>query len=69
MGHRINAFDVEIRVVPIRFNEAITRLDFLIYANNAEVIGQLLSKSCNDLEITSAYGKYDRITDKMTIHT
>lgn len=67
MGHRINASDVEISVVPTRINGAITRLDFQVYANNAEVTGQLLSKSYNYLEITSAYGIYDHITDKMTI--
>ena len=68
MGHRINASDVEIRVISTRINEAITRLDFQVYANNAEVTGQLLSKSYNNLEITSAYGIYDHITDKLTIH-
>ena len=68
MGHRINASDVEIRVISTRINEAITRLDFQIYANKSEVTDQLLSKSHNDLEITSAYGIYDRIMGKMTIH-
>lgn len=67
MGHRINASDVEISVVPTRINGAITRLDFQVYANNAEVTGQLLSKSYNYLEITLAYGIYDHIRDKMTI--
>ena len=52
MGHRINASDVEIRVISTRINEAITRLDFQVYANKSEVTGQLLSKSHNDLEIT-----------------
>jgi hypothetical protein len=64
IGHRINASDVEIRVVASRINEAITRLDFQIFANNAEITGQLLSKSYNDLEITSADSIYDRNTDK-----
>jgi hypothetical protein len=64
IGHRINASDEEIRVVASRINEAITRLDFQIFANNAEVSGQLLSKSDNDLEIKSAYSIYDRITEK-----
>ena len=68
MGHRINASDVEISVVPTRINGAITRLDFQVYANNAEVTGQLLSKSYHELEITSAYDLYNRLIDKMTIH-
>ena len=66
--HTINASDVEIRVNPTRIDEVGTRLDFQIYANNAEVTGQLLSKSYDDLELSSAYGIYDRFTDKMTIH-
>lgn len=68
MEHVINASDVQIHVDPTRIDEANTRLDFQIYANNAEVTGQLLSKSYNNLEITSAYGIYNQATDKMTIH-
>jgi hypothetical protein len=68
MEHTINASDVEIRVNPTRIDEVGTRLNFQIYANNAAVTGQLLSKSYDDLEITSAYGIYDCITDKMTVH-
>ena len=68
MEHTINASDIVIHLVPTRIDEANTRLDFQIFANNADVTGQLLSKSYNDLEITSAYGIYDRITDKMTVH-
>jgi hypothetical protein len=68
MEHIINASDVEIHVHPTRIDEANTRLEFQIYANNAEVTGQWLNKSYNDLEIRSAYGIYNRITDKMTIH-
>ena len=68
MEHIINASDVEIHVNPTRIDDANTRLDFQIYANNAEVTGQSLNKSYNNLEIKSAYGIYDRVTDKMTIH-
>jgi hypothetical protein len=68
MEHIINASDVQIHVDPTRIDDANTRLDFQIYANNAEVTGQWLSKSYNDLEIRSAYGTYNRLTDKMTIH-
>jgi hypothetical protein len=68
MEHMINASDVQIHVNPARIDEANTRLDFQIYANNAEVTGQLLSKSYDNLEIKSAYGIYNQVTDKMTIH-
>jgi hypothetical protein len=68
MEHIINASDVQIHVDPTRIDDANTRLDFQIYANNAEVTGQWLSKSYDSMEIRSAYGIYDRVTDKMTIH-
>jgi hypothetical protein len=68
MDHMINASDVRIHVDPTRIDEANTRLDFQIYANNAEVTGQSLNKNYNNLEIRSAYGIYNRVTDKMTIH-
>ena len=68
MEHIINASDVQIHVDPTRIDDANTRLDFQIYANNAEVTGQWLSKSYDSMEIKSAYGIYDRVTDKMTIH-
>lgn len=68
MEHMINASDVQIHVNPARIDEPNTRLDFQIYANNAEVTGQLLSKSYNNFEIRSAYGIYNQVTDKMTIH-
>jgi hypothetical protein len=68
MEHTVNASDVEIHVNPTRIDEANTKLEFQISANNAEVTGQWLSKSYNDLEIRSAYGIYNRVTDKMTIH-
>jgi hypothetical protein len=68
MEHTINASNVEIHVDPTRIDDTNTRLEFQIYANNAEVTGQLLSKSYNNLEIKSAYGIYNGLTDKMTIH-
>ena len=68
MEHIINAWDVQIHVDPTRIDNANTRLDFQIYANNAEVTGQWLSKSYDSIEIRSAYAIYDRLTDKMTIH-
>jgi hypothetical protein len=68
MEHMINASHVEIHVDPTRIDEANTRLDFQIYAKNAEVTGQTLNKSYNDFEIKSAYGTCNQITDKMTIH-
>ena len=68
MDHMINASNVQMHVHPTRIDEANTKLDFQIYANNAEVTGQWLSKTFNDLHIRSAYAIYNLVTDKMTIH-
>lgn len=68
LGHTINASEVQIHVEPTRIDDMTTRLDFQIYANNAQVTGELLNKSYDNLEITSAYGIYNRATHKMTIH-
>ena len=68
LDHTINASNVQIYVNPTRIDDVNTRLDFHIYANNAEVTGPSLNKSYNNLAITSAYGIYNRDTDKMTIH-
>jgi hypothetical protein len=68
IGHTINASDVQIHVEPTRIDDVNTRLDFQIYADSAQVTGELLSKSYNNLEITSTYGIYNLVTDEMTIH-
>jgi lipopolysaccharide assembly outer membrane protein LptD (OstA) len=68
LDHMINASDVQVDVNPTRIDDQNTRLDFQIYANNAQVSGQLLNKSYDNLEITSAYAIYNSATDKMTIH-
>jgi hypothetical protein len=68
MDHIINASDVQVYVNPTRIDEQNTRVDFQIYANNAEVVGQWLNKSYTNLEIKSAHGIYNLATDKMTIH-
>ncbi len=68
MGHSINASNVQIHVEPTRIDDTNTRLDFQIYANSAQVTGDLLTKSYSNLDITSTYGIYNRVTDKMTIH-
>ena len=68
MDHIINASDVQVYVNPTRIDEQNTRVDFQIYANNAEVVGQWLNKSYTNLEIKSAYGIYNLATDKITIH-
>ena len=59
---------MEFHINSSRIDETTTRLDFQIYSNNTEVTGQLLSENYDYLEITSAYGIYDRITDNSTIH-
>ncbi len=68
LDHMINASDVQIHVNPTRIDDQNTRLDFQIYANKAQVSGQFLTKTYNNLEITSANGIYNKATDKMTIH-
>jgi len=68
MGHAINASGVQIHVYPTKIDEISTRLDFQIYANNAQVKGPSLNKSYDSLDIKSAYGIYNKVTDKMTIH-
>jgi hypothetical protein len=66
VDHTINGSDVQIRVQPT--DDTNTRLDIQIYAADADVTGQLMSKSHNKLEIKSLYGIYDRTTDKMIVH-
>jgi hypothetical protein len=68
MGHTINASNVQIHVYPTRIDEVNTRVGFQIYADNAEVRGPSLNKSYDSLDIRSAYGIYNKATDKMTIH-
>jgi hypothetical protein len=68
LGHTINASNVQIQVHPTRIDDVNTRVGFQIYADNAEVEGPSLNKSYNSLDIRSAYGIYNKATDKMTIH-
>lgn len=68
LGHAINASDVQINVYPTKIDEVNTRVDFQIFANNAEVRGPSLNKSYDTLDLRSAYGIYNQATDKMTIH-
>jgi hypothetical protein len=68
MDHNINASDVEIHVQPAVLDDTKTRLDIRIYAATADVTGQWMSKSYNNVEIRSLYGIYDRTTDKMVVH-
>ncbi len=65
--HTINASDVQIQVQPTMIDDTRTRLDIQIYAATADVTGQWISKSYNNLEIRSLYGIYDRTTDKMVV--
>jgi hypothetical protein len=68
MDHTINASDVHIHVQPTMLDDTSTRLDIQIYAATADVTGQWMSKSYDNLEIRSLYGIYDRTTDKMVVH-
>jgi hypothetical protein len=68
LEHTIYASDVQIHVDPTRIDDMKTRFDIEIYANNAEVTGQWLNKSYENLDLKSVYGIYDKVTDKMIIH-
>jgi hypothetical protein len=68
LEHTINASDLQIYVDPIRIDDTKTRFDLQIYANNAEVTGQWLNRSYNNLDLKSVYVIYDKVTDKMIIH-
>jgi hypothetical protein len=68
LDYSINASDVQIDVDPIRIDDSETRFNIQIYADNAEVTGQLLTKSYHNLDLKSVYGVYDRTIDKMAIH-
>ena len=70
MEHIIQCIGRDIdNVDPTRIDDANTRLDFQIYANNAEVTRSMAEQVIYvSMEITSAYGASDRVNDKMTIH-
>ena len=68
MDHNINASGVQIYVEPTRIDDTKTRLNIEIFAHNAEVTGQWVNRSYNNLELRSVYAVYDKISDKITIH-
>jgi hypothetical protein len=68
MDHNINASDVQIHIEPTRIDDTKTKLNIEIFAHNAEVTGQWVNRSYNNLELRSVYAVYDKISDKMTIH-
>jgi hypothetical protein len=68
LEHTINASDVQIDVDPTRIDDTKTRFNIQIYADNAEVTGQLLTMTYDNLDLKSVYGIYDKAADKMVIH-
>ena len=68
MGHTVKASNVQIHVQPGKVDDTKNRLDIEIYAATADVTGQWVSRSYDNVEIRSLYGIYDRTTDKMIIH-
>jgi hypothetical protein len=68
LDHTINASDVQIDVDPTRIDDMKTRFNIQIYADNAQVTGQWLTKTYYNLDLKSVYGIYDRATDNMVIH-
>ena len=55
MDHTINGSNVEIHVRPAILDDTRTRLDIQSYAAAADVTGQWMSKSYNNLEIRSIW--------------
>jgi hypothetical protein len=68
LEHTINASDVQVDVDPTRIDDTKTRFNIQIYADSAEVTGQWLTRTYNNLDLKSVYGIYDEATDKMVIH-
>jgi hypothetical protein len=66
--HTINASNVQIEVDPMEIDHNKTRFNIEIYSSNAQVAGQWLSRTYENLDLKSVYGIYDKITDKMAIH-
>jgi hypothetical protein len=66
--YTINASNVQIEVDPMQIDHYKTRFNIQISASSAQVAGQWLSRTYENLDLKSVYGVYDRITDKMAIH-
>jgi hypothetical protein len=66
--YTINASNVQIEVDPVQIDHNKTRFNIQISAGSAQVAGQWLSRTYENLDLKSVYGVYDRITDKMAIH-
>lgn len=65
MAHIIKAPKVQLHVQPAITDGTETRLNIDIHAAAADVCGQCVRRSYNNLEIQPLYGIYDRITDRM----
>jgi hypothetical protein len=66
--YTINASNVQIEVDPVQIDHNKTRFNIQISAGSAQVSGQWLNRTYENLDLKSVYGVYDRITDKMAIH-
>jgi hypothetical protein len=68
LEHTISASDVQVNVDPTRIDDTKTRFNIQIYADNAEVTGQWLTRTYDNLDLKSVYAIYDEATDKIVVH-
>jgi hypothetical protein len=69
LGFKITASDIKIHVDPKRIDSTKTRVNIsLMHAKNVKLSNGHISLSYNQIDLNSAYGIYDKITDKMTVH-
>ena len=67
IGYHINASNARIHVDPSRIDEAKTRLDLQIYAEQVKVDGSA-DRYYDRVDLKSMYGIYDKGTGMVTIH-
>ena len=67
MGYHINASNARIHVDPSRIDDAQTRLDLQIYAEQVKVAGSA-DRYYDKVDLKSMYGIYDNDTDRIMMH-
>lgn len=67
MGYHVNASDVRVHVNPSKIDEAKTRLDLQIYAEQVKVTGSA-DRYYDKVDLKSIYGVYNKSTDKIEMH-
>jgi hypothetical protein len=67
IGYHVNASNAKIHVDPSRIDDAKTRLDLQIYAEQVKVDGSA-DRYYDRVDLKSMYGIYDKETDMVTMH-